>query len=87
VQYQALDADRSQALNVSLLTPDAASATAPPTEAPGAATIEDRPVGAASTGTPVSLMGLAIVGVAAVGVVAWVFTRRRREQETPHFSL
>jgi hypothetical protein len=86
VQYQTLDADRAQALSVNLLTPDAASASAPSTQPPAMAASEERPGGPVSVGTPVSMLSVATVGVVAAAVVFWVFARRRRE-ETPHLSL
>jgi hypothetical protein len=87
VQYKTLDADRAQATSVSLLTPDAASATAPTKPEAAAASVEERPASPVSAPTPVPFLSLGIVGVAAAGVIAWVVTRRRREEETPHFSL
>jgi len=87
VQYKTLDADRAQATSVSLLTPDAASAIAPTKPEPAAAAVEERPASPVSAPTPVPFLSLGIVGVAAAGVIAWVVTRRRREEETPHFSL
>ena len=84
VQYQALDADRAQALSVSVQDPAASSATAPPasTTSPGA----EQSRGPVGLDGPVPFLGLAGFAIAVAGLFAWVFSRNRH-QGAPHLGL
>ena len=84
VQYQALDADRAQALSVSLLDPAASGASAPPASTTSPGTEQSRgPVGLDG---PVPFLGLAGILIVVAGLFFWVFSRSRH-QETPHLGL
>jgi hypothetical protein len=82
VLYQPLDAERAQALSVTLL-PDPASASTASAPAPAGPEQSSGPV---ETRGPVSFIGVAALGVALAGVFGWVFARRRH-QEPAHLSL
>ena len=80
VRYRSLDADRALALTVSLL--DAAG------QAPSSATVPS-PSDAPPSGpedVPLTLLGVASLGLVTALVFAWVFARRRHS-EVPHLSL
>jgi hypothetical protein len=82
VQYQTLDADRAQALKVSLLDPAASGASAPP----ASRTSPEQSRGPVGLDGPVPLLGLAGFAIVVAGLFAWVFSRSRH-QETPHLGL
>jgi hypothetical protein len=85
VNYRALDAERDQALSVSLLESATSGASAPPAAATQP-TSDTEASGPGRMAGPVSFLGLASIGVVAAFVFAWVFVRRRHE-EVPHLSL
>jgi hypothetical protein len=84
VQYQTLDADRAQALSVSLRDLAASSASAPPpasTTSPGA----EQSRGPLGLDGPVPLVGIAGFAIVVAALFAWVFSRSRHE--IPHLGL
>ena len=80
VRYQNLDGDRALALSVGLLDPAAQS----PASTTGPSGGETPPAGPEDT--PITLLGVATLGLVVAFVFVWVFGRQRR-REVPHLSL
>jgi hypothetical protein len=86
VQYQPLDADRAQAVNVSIVDPTASSAsTSPGATAPTTPTAEQSR-GPLGLNGPVPFLGVAGFVLAVGALFAWVFAQRRHREMT-HISL
>ena len=91
VQYQPLDAERAQALSVSLLEPTTSAGATAPSGASNPSAASTEPISEQSRGPvnlsgPVPLVGVATLGIAVAALFVWVFARRGH-QETPHISL
>lgn len=87
VQYRALDADRAQALNISLLDPGATGTATPPADAAASSASREQSGGPVETPRPVPLLGAAGLGIVLAGLfIVWMFARRRHE-EAPRLSL
>ena len=90
VQYQPRDAERAQALSISLLEPTTSPAdasTPSAASAPSAASTEPpQSRGPVDMSGPVPLLGVASLALVVAALFFWVFARRGH-QETPHISL
>jgi hypothetical protein len=87
VQYQPLDAERAQAVNVSIVDPAASSASTAPADTPApTAPNAEQSRGPLGLNSPVPFLGVAGFGLAVVALLAWVFTHRR-DHEMTHISL
>ncbi len=89
VQYQPLDAERAQALSISLLEPTSPADASTPSaaSAPSAASTEPpQSRGPVDMSGPVPLLGVASLALVVAALFFWVFARRGH-QETPHISL
>jgi len=86
VQYRVLDGDRAQALTVSLLDSGVPDASPAPAAATAPTADDGRTSGPLAAARPLPLVGLALLGVVAAGLVVWVFARRGH-REMGHLSL
>jgi len=92
VRYHPLDADRAQAVSVTLLDPGVAGGVTSPTDATMPPPTGEQGTGPEQSPGPIDMAGprpllwMASLGVFVAGVFVWIFARRRNH-EAPHLYL